>query len=212
MYNPAAFRETRPEAMERLIAAYPLAALVTVGSQGIEASHIPLLYRRGERGTAIVRGHLARENPQWRNHTPGSEALAIFSGPQHYISPGWYPSKREHGKVVPTWNYLTVHAHGPLTFIDDREWLLELVSALTDSQEKPNPAPWRVSDAPREFIDSMLASIVGVELRVTRLEGKWKLSQNRPVADREGVIAGLEDLNSPQSREMAELVKSTLGS
>jgi transcriptional regulator len=210
MYNPAAFRETRPEIVEAAIAAYPLATLVTMGSHGLEASHIPLLYDRGQGGVSILRGHLARANPQWRDYLPDTEALAIFRGPQHYVSPAWYPSNKEHGKVVPTWNYVVVQARGTLSFKQDPGWLLENVTALTERQEESNVPPWRVADAPPEFIDKMLGAIVGVELTIVSLEGKWKVSQNRPVSDREGVIAGLQNLDSPDARRMAQLVKAAL--
>jgi transcriptional regulator len=212
MYIPAAFLETRTEAVEAAIAAYPLATLVSIGSQGLDASHLPLLYHRGEGGLGILRGHLARANPQWRNYSSGAEALAIFTGPQHYVSPAWYPSTKEHGKVVPTWNYVAVHARGTLTFREDREWLLENVRSLTERQEAASEKPWRIADAPADFIEGLLKAIVGVELAIAKLEGKWKVSQNRPAADREGVIAGLQGLDSADAREMAALVKVALHS
>ena len=190
------------------MAAHPLATLVTIGSEGLDATLLPLLYYRREDGQAVLRGHLARANPQWREYLPDTGALALFSGPQHYVSPGWYPSTKEHGKVVPTWNYVVVEAHGALRFHHDAEWLLENVTALTESQENLREAPWRVADAPAEFIRNMLAAIVGVELTITRLEGKWKASQNRTAADRRGVIEGLEKLGAC---EMAGLVKERLG-
>jgi transcriptional regulator len=161
-------------------------------------------------GLGVLRGHLARANPQWRDHLPQSQGIAIFNGPQHYVSPAWYPSTTEHGKVVPTWNYVAVHAYGTLSFKSDAAWLFENVRALTDHQEASNQNPWRVTDAPPEFIDSMLQAIVGVELTITGLEGKWKVSQNRPLADREGVIAALRRLDSAESLRMAELVGAPL--
>src|SRR5512142_3069539 len=144
MYCPAAFRETRPEVLQAAIAKYPLATLVTVGTGGIGASHLPLLHHAAGEGPGVLRGHLARVNPQWREYRPDSEALAIFHGPQHYITPRWYPSKEEHGRVVPTWNYVTVHVRGKLAFHSEPDWLLENVRALTDSQEAPNPPAWQV--------------------------------------------------------------------
>jgi transcriptional regulator len=196
MYNPAAFRETRPEALIEAIAAYPLATLITTGARGLDATHLPMLYRDG-----VLRGHVARANPQWQEYTAGTEALAIFSGPQHYISPNWYPAKQEHSRVVPTWNYVAVHARGALTIHDDREWLRDFVTALTDEHERTSASPWRVSDAPAEYIDGQLRAIVGVEMQVAGLEGKWKLSQNRGTADVEGVIEGLG------GHEMADLMR-----
>jgi transcriptional regulator len=210
MYNPASFTETRPEILEAAMAGHPLATLVTIGSSGLEASHIPLLYYPAETGLGVLRGHLARANSQWRDHLPSNEALAIFSGPQHYVSPAWYPSKQEHGKVVPTWNYVVVHAHGALRVRNEPEWLLENVRALSDAHESSREIPWQVADAPPEFIQNLLQAIVGVELTVNRLEGKWKVSQNRPVPDREGVVRGLEALDSLDAPDMAKLVKAKL--
>jgi transcriptional regulator len=210
MYNPASFTETRTEIIEAAMAGHPLATLVTMGSGGLAASHIPLLYYRTQTGLGVLRGHLARANQQWRDHLPDSDALAVFSGPQHYVSPAWYPSKEEHGKVVPTWNYVVVHAHGALRIRNEPEWLLENVRALSDRQESARETPWQVSDAPPEFIENLLKAIVGVELTITRLEGKWKVSQNRPIPDRQGVIRGLQALDSPEALEMAELIKANL--
>lgn len=210
MYNPSAFRETRSEVIEAAIAAHRLAALITIGTAGLDASHIPLLYSPAEGGLGVLRGHIAKANSQWKEHLPGTEALAIFSGPQHYISPVWYPAKREHGKVVPTWNYITVHAHGSIEFKHEPEWLLKNVHALTDAQEASMEAPWSVEDAPADYIQSQLNAIVGVELTVTKLEGKWKLGQNRSAADLEGVVAGLQELDLADACEMAKAVKAAL--
>jgi transcriptional regulator len=210
MYNPASFAETRPEILEAAMAGHPLATLVTAGSGGLAASHIPLLYYRTATGLGVLRGHLARANPQWHDYSSDSQALAIFSGPQHYISPTWYPSTQEHGKVVPTWNYVVVHAHGPIAIRNEPEWLRENVRALSDVHESASATPWQVADAPPEFIANMLNAIVGVELTIARLEGKWKLSQNRPIPDRQGVVRGLQALDSPAALQMAELVKANL--
>ena len=207
MYNPAAFRETRSEMIEAAMAEHPLAVLVTLGSEGLEASHLPLLYHRTEGGAGVLRGHMARANQQWREYQPGTEALAIFRGPQHYVSPTWYPSTKEHGKVVPTWNYVVVEARGALVFHHGAPWLLENVTALTDAQEKSNEEPWRVEDAPADFIGNMLAAIVGVEMKITRVEGKWKVSQNRANPDREGAVEGLERAGACK---MAGLVRAAL--
>jgi len=211
MYNPAVFQEPRPEVLQELIAAHPLATLVSIGPEGLEATHLPLLFYPSGGEAGVLRGHLARGNPQWQRYSPGTEALAIFSGPQHYVSPRWYPSKKEHGKVVPTWNYAVVHARGTLEFHSEPEWLLANVSALTESQERSSPEPWRASDAPPEFIQASLRAIIGVELNITKLEGKWKMSQNRGMADREGVVAGLGGLGSTGASEIAALVKKAMG-
>ncbi len=203
---PSTFREDRLDVLQEAIAAYPLATLITTGSEGIEVSHVPLLYvQTGD--TAVLRGHIARANPQWKETHADGQALAIFSGPQHYVSPAWYPSKREHGKVVPTWNYIAVHVRGSVTFKTDPEWLRQLVEDLTSSQEGKLGTGWRVTDAPKEFIDGQLAAIVGVELTVQAIEGKWKLSQNRNEADREGVIAGLEAVGSEPARVVAQVMR-----
>jgi transcriptional regulator len=210
MYRPAPFDEPRREVMISAMAQHPLAALVTIGTDGHTASHIPLLYYPAHGTTGILRGHIARANPQWQEHVSSTEALAIFSGPQHYISPAWYPSKQQHGKVVPTWNYVVVHARGTLSFKHDPDWLLENVRALSNAQEQSSETPWKVEDAPPEFIANLLNAIVGVEMAITRLEGKWKVSQNRSIPDRLGVVAGLEKAETSESLEMARLVKAYL--
>lgn len=191
MYLPKHFEEKRPEVLHGLIAASPLATLITVGSAGIEANHIPLLLNpaAGEFGT--LRGHLARANGSWRGLAAGVETLAIFQGAEGYISPNWYPTKAEHGKVVPTWNYCVVHAYGELKVIDDAAWLRRLVDELTQKHEAGFARPWSVNDAPVDYIDAMLKAIVGIEMRITRLIGKWKMSQNQPPQNVAGVLQGL---------------------
>lgn len=189
MYTPTAFRQDDAAALADLIAAHALATLVTSSADGLTASPLPLRLVHTTDGL-VLRGHLARANPHVAA-LHGAPALAIFSGPQAYVSPAYYPSKAAHGRVVPTWNYATVHAHGTAHVIDDPAWVRELVSALTDDHEQGRAAPWAVTDAPPDFIDGLLRAIVGVELRAVRLEGKWKLSQNRSAPDRAGVAAGL---------------------
>jgi transcriptional regulator len=210
MYNPPMFRETRPEVLRAAMSAYPLAILVTMGRQGLGASHLPLLFDPAQGLHGVLRGHMARANPQWQDYAPTSEALAIFSGPEHYISPNWYASTQESGKVVPTWNYVTVHVRGTLTFTTDPAWLLENVRALTNEHEKAMTKPWRAEDAPPEYIDKMLGAIVGLELTITAMEGKWKVSQNRALEDRVSAITGLESVATPEAVRMAELVKGAL--
>jgi len=188
MYNPEHFREERPEALHRAIREIAFATLVTEGAGGLAANHLPFLLD-AERG--VLRGHFARANPVWKQARSDREALAIFLGPDAYVTPSWYAAKAATGKVVPTWNYITVHAHGRLEFFDDTERLRALVSELTDTHEAARPQPWAITDAPPVYIDTMLRAIVGVELTISRLEGKWKMSQNRDAADREGVRAGL---------------------
>jgi transcriptional regulator len=188
MYNPPHFREERPDRLHRAIREIAFATLVAQGRNGIVANHLPLLLD-AERG--VLRGHVARANPLWQEARGDCEALAIFLGPDAYITPSWYATKAETGKVVPTWNYLTVHARGPLEFFDDAARLRALVSDLTDRHEGARPRSWAIGDAPAGYIDTMLRAIVGVELSIASLEGKWKMSQNRDEADREGVRAGL---------------------
>ncbi len=209
MYRSEAFDETGLAKLHALVRVRPLAALVTLNDDGLQASHVPLvLYPEdGEFGT--LRGHLARANPQWRAPAPGTEALCIFSGPDAYVSPSWYETKKETEKVVPTWNYVTVHAYGPVSIVQDRDWLHQNVNAVTDQQEQARPDRWRVSDAPERFTGIMLRSIVGVEIPITRIEGKWKASQNRPEADRLGVVSGLS-AGTPADTEMAEVVKEQM--
>ncbi|CAD5374616.1 Transcriptional regulator [Rubrivivax sp. A210] len=187
MYQPAHFRQEDGAALVALMQAHPLAALVSVQDGEPTADHIPLQY---DEAAQVLRGHVARANPLWRA-AAGQPVLAIFRGAQAYVSPSWYPSKAEHHKVVPTWNYAVVHAHGRLRAVDDAPWLHELVSGLTARHETGRPTPWAVGDAPADFIQQMLAAIVGIEIAVERLEGKFKLSQNKSAADRAGVAAGM---------------------
>jgi transcriptional regulator len=188
MYVPAHFREDRPEILHNAMHAIGFATLVTQGSAGIEANHLPLLLKDGK-----LTGHFARANPAWKNLNPGNDALAIFLGPHAYVSPSLYPSKAETGKAVPTWNYITVHVAGTLTLHEDAHWLRAHVDALSNTHEMDRPAPWSINDAPTAYIDSMLRAIVGFELSITKLEGKWKLSQNRDAADQKGVQAGMRE-------------------
>ena len=173
-----------------MIRNYPLAALVTYTPTGLVANHIPFEIDPDPAPFGTLRGHLARANPQWRSLSD-TPALAIFQGPSAYVSPAWYATKRETGKVVPTWNYAVVHAHGPVRVVDDRDWLRSFVTRLTERHESARPDPWELTDAPADYIESQLAAIVGIEMSIARLEGKWKASQNRPEADRAGVVEGL---------------------
>ena len=206
MYQVAAFREERIDVMHALIRMHPLASLVTNADGALEANHLPLLIEPSPAPYGTLRGHVARANPLWRQSHAGREVLAIFQGPQAYVTPSWYPSKRETGEVVPTWNYAVVHAYGPLVVHDDRNWVRGLVSQLTAQQEAARSQPWSINDAPDEYIERVLGAIVGIEIPLTRLEGKWKVSQNRREADRAGVIAGLAENADPQTQAMAGLV------
>ncbi|TWB20700.1 PaiB family negative transcriptional regulator [Nitrospirillum amazonense] len=192
MYRPTHFKEDRLPVLHQAMAAIGLANLVTVGVDGIpQASPLPLLLRADEGPYGTLYGHVARANPQWRETPAGSPALAIFMGPDAYITPSWYATKAETGKVVPTWNYATIHARGPITFFEDTGALLDLVTSLTDRHEGGRAAPWAVADAPADFIQAQLRGIVGFRLMLTSVAGKWKMSQNRPAADRDGTANGL---------------------
>ena len=190
MYVPPLFKQSDLAVLHDAMRTAGLATLVSLGPDGLIASHVPMLLdaEAGPYGTLI--GHLAKANPQARQ-APIGEAMAIFQGPDAYITPSWYETKRETGKVVPTWNYVAIHAYGPLELFEDAEPLLEVVTRLTNRHEGARPAPWAVDDAPEDFIRAQLKGIVGFRLAVTRLDGKWKMSQNRTPADRAGVVEGL---------------------
>lgn len=211
MYLPGQFNEERLEVLLQAIREARLATLVTMGAEGIEASHVPLLLDPEPRPYGTLIGHLARPNPQWSRATPDLQALAIFLGPEAYVSPAWYQTKRETGRVVPTWNYVAIHAYGRIQFFDDAERLLDLVTRLTAAHEGSRPQPWAVGDAPADFIHGMLKGIVGFAIPIERLEGKWKMSQNRPAADRAGVIEGLRREGGPAEAAVAAIVADRAG-
>jgi transcriptional regulator len=206
VYLPAHFEESRTEVLHRLIAEHPLGAVVTLGLDGLTANHIPLLLdaSAGPNGTLI--GHVARKNELWHGHDDRMEALVIFQGASAYISPNWYATKQATHEVVPTYNYVVVHAHGSLVVHEDPKWLRGVVGKLTKRMESSQDVPWKMADAPAGFISNQLESIVGIEIPINRLVGKWKTSQNRPVADRIGAAAGLRASGNPGDAEMAELV------
>jgi transcriptional regulator len=203
VYIPPLHQEDRVDILHDAIRRTGLATLVTLTGDGLIASHVPMLLDPDPAPYGTLLGHLARPNPQARGATPGVQALVIFQGPDAYITPSWYATKRETGKVVPTWNYVTIHAYGPVEFFPDTERLRAIVTRLTDRQEQARAEPWAVTDAPADFIDGMLKGIVGFAVPITRLEGKWKMSQNRPAADRAGVIGGLENAGQ---EEVAALI------
>lgn len=207
MYIPRHNEEKRVSVMHELIVSQPLGTLVTLGSSGLFASHIPMILENDGSEFGVLKGHISRANTQWRDFVPTVDSLAIFSGHQHYITPNWYPGTKEHGKEVPTWNYVVVHAYGPLKVIEDKDWLLTNVDKLTNIHEAGSPVPWMVSDAPQDYIKSQLNGIIGVEIPIQRLEGKWKVSQNRTEGERKGVIEGLSKLNTPESLAMKALVE-----
>jgi transcriptional regulator len=206
MYTPSHFAETRPEILRRLMDQYPLATVVGLTADGLRANHLPLLYDTSGGAAGTLKGHIARANTLWRDLNSGAEVLAIFQGSSHYVSPNWYPSKFTHGQVVPTWNYTVVHARGRITWIQDASWLREFLQALTGRHERGAANPWRMSDAPGKYIDGMLAAIVGFEIAIETLTGKWKVSQNRSKEDRAGVVTALSALADEASQQMAKLV------
>jgi transcriptional regulator len=207
MYLPRHFEPPDAAALAALMRDHPLATLVLTTPDGTTADLVPLEFAPGEGEHGTLRGHVARANPLWRK--AGAPALAIFHGPQAYITPNWYPSKREHGKVVPTWNYTMVQARGTLRAIEDAAWLRVLVGRLTTRHEANLPQPWAVGDAPDDFIQQMLRAIVGIEIALTSLIGKWKVSQNRSEPDRLGVVDGLTGQAHENAAAIAALVKGS---
>jgi transcriptional regulator len=207
MYLPAHFAEGRVPVLHEAIRGAGLASLVTSGPDGPEVSHVPLLLDTNDSPLGTLRGHLARANPHWRTASTDQPALAVFLGPDAYVTPSWYPTKAQTGEVVPTWNYVAVHARGHLTFFEDPERLLALVGRLTEIHEAGRAAPWAVGDAPGPYVAKLLNAIVGFELRIDRLEGKWKASQNRSAEDRAGVAEGLVREGGEAATAMAALVR-----
>ena len=208
MYQPAHFVETRPEVLHGLLRAHPLGLLITQDAHGtMSADSVPFVLDADPAGgPGILRAHVARANPLWRSARGDRESVVVFQGPQAYISPSMYPSKREHGKVVPTWNYAMVQARGVFRAVDDADWLRAFVTRLTERHEAPRAEPWAVADAPDDFIATMLRAIVGIEIVLTALTGKWKVSQNRSVEDRGGVASGLRAQGGDEPEAMAALV------
>ena len=208
MYCPAQFEEPRPEVLQQLIAEHPLATIVRLGPDGLVADHVPVLHMpadsEGEHGHLI--GHVERANPLWQAQ-PDDELLLVFQGPQTYISPNWYATKAEAGKVVPTWNYAVVHAHATLTPMHEPKAVLGILKQLTQRHEATQPHPWQVDDAPAEFTHKLLEHIVGVRFDILRMQGKWKVSQNQPEANRASVVSGLIGQGSEAAEAMAKLVR-----
>ena len=206
LYLPSHFNETRLEVLRELMRARPLVTLVTQCESGLVANHVPVQTLDEPAPWGCIRGHIARANPLWREYRKDTEALAIFQGPHAYISPSLYPSKEKSGEVVPTWNYAVVHASGTLRFIEDAAWLRDFVAGLTAAHEEPRSLPWKIEDAPAAYIDRQLRMIVGFEFSIARLTGKWKVSQNRTRADRDGVVRGLREASDADSQEIAGIL------
>jgi transcriptional regulator len=210
MYLPKVHEETRLEVLHALVRAHPLGTWVEAGADELVVNHVPFVLDEtaGELGT--LRGHVARANPVWKGAPGPLAGVVTFRGPQAYITPSWYPSKHEHGKAVPTWNYVVVTAHGRPRFVEDPAWLYAQIASLTDAHEAAQALPWRIDDAPADFTARMVAAIVGVEIPIERIEGKWKTNQNRPEPDKLGVVAGLMGKGDDESLAMAGLVRQHL--
>src|SRR5688572_6215801 len=206
MYLPAFYREDRREVQFELIRTHSLGLLISGGTDGLMANPVPFAAYPTEGSSGVLRAHVARANPQWQALANGAECLVVFQGPHAYISPTWYPSKAETHRTVPTWNYATVHAWGRPVIHDDAGWLRRQIDDLTQAHEDSRPQPWKVSDAPADFVAAQLKAIVGIEIAVTRIEAKWKMSQNRNEADRRGVVAGLQAEGSSESAAVARFM------
>ncbi len=212
MYVPKHFDEPRIDVLHALMRERPLATLVMLTGRGLEANHIPLLVDAQPGPFGTLYGHVARGNALWRDATAGVDVLAVFSGPEAYITPSWYPGKQVDGKVVPTWNYAVAHAKGALRVHDDPAWLRAHLERLVAANEASFPAPWKVGDAPDEFIAKMVGAVVGIEIPIRALTGKWKMSQNRTAEDRVAVAAGLRTRGSEEASRVADLVEEKSGS
>jgi transcriptional regulator len=212
MYLPQAFKIDDAIRLHQVIRNFPLGTLITRSGDMVVADHIPFLINSEVENTSlgVLQAHVARANPLWHTHPAGVDVLVIFKGPDHYISPTWYPTKHETGKAVPTWNYVAVHAYGTLQVKDDPTWIRRQIEMLTTTHESGREPAWAVGDAPQNFIAAQMQAIVGIEITITRLEGKQKTSQNRLVIDRQGVVSGLAASSSDQARAMAALVTETI--
>ncbi|GGG38602.1 FMN-binding negative transcriptional regulator [Chelatococcus composti] len=208
MYQPPHFREERLEIQHALIRAHPLGLLISSGEDGLLANPVPFLLDAAAAPKGVLRAHLARANRQWQALAAGQPALVVFQGVDTYITPSWYETKKETGKVVPTWNYAIVQVRGPVRVVEDREWLRRQITALTAEHESSRSEPWAVTDAPEDFVEAQLKGIIGIEMTIETIEGKWKVSQNRPLADRIGVTAGLAAEADPRAAEMERLVRA----
>lgn len=208
MYLPRHFEQPDPAQWHALMQASPLATLVTLaGPARLEANHIPLHFTPNQGDLGILRGHVAKANPLWQQHPQDVPVLAIFHGPQAYVSPSWYPTKAENHKAVPTWNYVVLHVYGRMRVTADAPWLRQQIEALTQQQEATMPTPWQVDDAPATYIDAMLRAIVGIEIAITHVQGKWKVSQNQPECNQLGVERGLRASADPAAHTMAAWVE-----
>jgi transcriptional regulator len=209
MYCPNSFKEDSPERIRELIKAYPLATVITRNGGDLVADHLPLMCETDSFGNQVLIGHVAKGNPIWKTD-PSQELLVIFHGPDAYISPNWYATKSETGKVVPTWNYAVVHVYGTLTAIESPEKTLEIITKLTEIHESKQPVPWRLSDAPEDYTRSLLNAIVGIQISMLRVQGKWKTSQNQPVCNQQTVVTGLEKSGARDAQDMSNIIKKQI--
>jgi transcriptional regulator len=210
MYIPKLFEEKRLDVLHSFVREHPFGALVVLSADGLDANHLPFEIDTESGPFGTLHCHVSRSNPVWRDFSPTTEALAIFQGPNTYITPTWYPSKQETGKDVPTWNYIIVHARGPLRVIDDVRHVRAHLEKLVTRNEAGRPHPWRITDAPEDYVNKQLSLIVGIEIPLTSLVGKWKLGQNRLLHDRHGMLKGLLEANTPETVAMAAEVRKTL--
>jgi transcriptional regulator len=210
VYIPAHFEESRVDVLHDFVRKNQFATLVTHGASGINANHIPFVLKTEPAPYGVLNGHVARANAVCQDLASGGEALVIFQGPDAYITPSWYETKKQTGTVVPTWNYIVVHAYGRPKLIEDKDWLLSHLTELTNKNESTLDSPWAVSDAPEEFVAKLMGAIIGIEMVVTRFLGKWKVSQNRSAADMSGVVDGLRTSNTAGAKEMAEVIGDLL--
>lgn len=206
MYIPNKFRQSDIDCLEKFVRDYPLANLITHSDSGLDTNHIPLLLAQSS-GLKFLHGHIAKINPLWKTLSDKSEVLVVFNGPNCYISPNYYPTKKETGKAVPTWNYVTVHVAGVMSFIHDKEWKLDMLDDLTRQHESTQAIPWSTTDAPEDYIQKMLTGIVGLKIEISEINGKWKLSQNLPTQNRQGIVEGLSQQADYASQKISELVK-----
>lgn len=210
MHIPKKFEQNDPEQLRKLINYYPFATLVTYSESGLEANHIPF-FLDSSNGRDVLKGHIAKVNELWKNVSDKSEVLVVFNGPNCYVSPNYYPTKKETGKAVPTWNYVAVHVKGLMSYIYDAQWNLNMINRLTEQHEANQPIPWSISDAPNDYIQKMLPAIVGLEIEVLSIKGQWKVSQNQPERNKQGVVDGLSQYADSDAQKIAELVKQYSG-
>ena len=209
MHIPQIFEQDDSAQLKGIIRTYPFATLITYSDSGLEANHIPFFLNRSD-NKDVLQGHISKTNPLWKKLNDKSEVLVVFHGPNSYISPGYYPTKLETGKVVPTWNYVTVHVKGVMSYIHDQNWNMAMIENLTNQHEADQPSPWSISDAPEEFNQKMLSAIVGIEIEISSMVGKWKASQNQPERNKQGVVAGLSKSSDINVQRMATIVNDYL--